>query len=220
MASLRLILIPFAGAGASAFRGWGELLAPAIEAFALELPGRESLAKEDFHRRWPEMIADARAAIATLPEGPLAFFGHSLGALISLDLARGARHRTSHLFCAARPWPGAGAPEEADPSRLHELYGEAPPSFSNAEIRDYALPILSADLELLGSYVYGGPAGLSCPLTVLAGESDPITKNADLPLWAKETSGKTEIVRLTAGHYFLEKERARLAAEISARLAP
>jgi surfactin synthase thioesterase subunit len=218
MARLRLVLIPFAGAGAGVFAGWGGLLGPSIDAFALQLPGREDAGGAPF-TSWREMIADAAAAVAALPPGPLAFFGHSLGALIALDLARAFASRTDHLFCAARPWPGAPAPDALlDIARMTEVYGAPPPSFDNPEIRDYALPILKSDLQLLRSYAYPGPAGLACPLAVFAGDQDPATKDADLTRWRAETSGPTDIVTLPAGHYFLAPLRARLAGEISARL--
>jgi medium-chain acyl-[acyl-carrier-protein] hydrolase len=200
-------------------------LSPSIEAFALQLPGREDLGRIAHYDRWSDMIADARDAVARLPDGPLAFYGHSLGALIALDLARAHRARIAHLFCAARPWPGAPAPDrgflgapEISLEKLVEAYGDAPPSFRDPEIRDYALPILANDLKLLASYAYDGAAGLGCPLTVFAGARDPVTSGGDLMLWDRETSGSTDIVVLNEGHYFLEPARARLAQEISARL--
>lgn len=225
MAQTRLILIPFAGAGASVFRGWSEALSPSIEAFALQLPGREDAGRIAAYERWSDMIADARDAVARLPEGPLAFYGHSLGALIALDLARANAARTAHLFCAARPWPGAPAPDrrflgapEISLERLVEAYGDAPPSFRDPEIREYAAPILENDLKLMSSYAYGGAARLMCPVTVFAGARDPVTRGGDLSLWGRETSSRTDIVVLDEGHFFLEPARARLAQEISTRL--
>lgn len=219
MASCRLVVVPFAGAGAGAFAGWGPLLAPSIEAYALQLPGREELGGSSAFTDWGAMIADARAAVAALPPGPLAFFGHSLGALIALELARHSGVRAAHLFCAARPWPGAPAPDAPfDIDRTSDTYGAPPPSFDNPEIRDYALPILKADLALLKSYAYGGAPRLACPLTVFAGDADPVTRAADLTQWSRETTGRTDIVTFPGGHYFLATERARLTSEISARL--
>lgn len=220
MASRRLVLVPFAGAGAGVFAGWGALLAPSIEAYALQLPGREELGAAPAFTDWADMIVDARAAVAALPPGPLAFFGHSLGALIALELARASGARTAHLFCAARPWPGAPAPDAPfDIDRMSETYGAPPPSFDNLEIREYALPILRADLALLKSYAYGGEPRLSCPLTVFAGENDPVTRAADLTQWGRETTGQADIVSFPGGHYFLAAERTRLATAIFERLA-
>ncbi|MEQ1932153.1 MAG: alpha/beta fold hydrolase, partial [Parvularculaceae bacterium] len=159
--------------------------------------------------------------------GPLAFYGHSLGALIALDLARATSERTVQLFCAARPWPGAPASDrsfllDSEPAnfekRMEKAYGAAPPSFANPEIRDYALPILMADLQLMNSYAYGGPAALACPLTVFAGADDPVTQRSDPMLWGRETTGPIDVVTFDAGHYFLESHRDRLGAAISERL--
>ncbi len=39
--ALRLFCFPYAGAGASVFREWGKGLPEGVEAFAVQLPGRE-----------------------------------------------------------------------------------------------------------------------------------------------------------------------------------
>ena len=101
---------------------------------------------------------------------------------------------------------------------MEKAYGAAPPSFANPEIRDYALPILMADLQLMNSYAHGAPAALACPLTVFAGADDPVTQRSDLTLWGRETTGPTDVVTLEAGHYFLESHRDRLGSAISERL--
>ena len=50
-----------------------------------------------------------------LPAMPTAYFGHSLGAVVALELARAeAAGPPLHLFCAARPWPGAPTGERPD----------------------------------------------------------------------------------------------------------
>jgi surfactin synthase thioesterase subunit len=177
---------------------------------------------------WETMLAAAKVAVARLEPLPLAFFGHSLGALVALDLARATPpDRLAALFCAARPSPGAPAPDRAAfdgatstddfVARLVAAYGEAPASFSDPDIRDYALPILKADLQLLRSRRSERRPPLKAPLTIFAGAQDPVTKG-DLSAWRAETTGPFDIVTIGAGHYFLETEKARIAAEISRRL--
>lgn len=235
MADFRLICIPFAGSGAGAFRGWGPLLPPSIDAIALQLPGREDLCREPPFAEWPQMMEDVRRAVGALPALPLAIFGHSLGALIAFELARSlagtSATRVVHLWCAARPWPGVPPadssvlpfePEIDDAelvSRLASAYGDLPASFSNAAISDYFLPILRADMKLLRSYRYEGSARLSCPLTIFSGSRDPVTMGGDLALWNRETSGAFDMVELPSGHFFLESERARITSQIAARLS-
>ena len=63
--TVRLICLPYAGGGAVAvFRTWKNQLAPIAEPFPVELPSRA----------------------ARLREAPLAFLGHSLGALLAFEV--------------------------------------------------------------------------------------------------------------------------------------
>ena len=234
MAETRLILIPYAGAGVAAMRALAHSLPETIEPCGLLLPGREDLSRLPTFSRWPEMIEDAARAVGALPPVPVAIYGHSLGALIGLDLARRLQAEGSRplrrLFVAARPAPSLAPPDremieegsrlggEEFMRRMSAVYGAPPASFENPEIRDYALPILKADLALLKDYAHPGPAGLKAPVTVMAGAEDPVTRASDLSQWAKETSGDFEIVEFNAGHYFLDAARADVAAAIAARL--
>lgn len=88
MASLRLLCIPFAGGGTVTFRRWAALLPPHIEAFAVQLPGREDRLREPALDDWQSMMDALIEAVAPLPFLPTAIFGHSLGAVIALELGR------------------------------------------------------------------------------------------------------------------------------------
>lgn len=231
MASLRLLCIPYAGGGALAFHPWAALLPAHVEGYALQLPGREGAVREPPLRTWPEVIEALAEAVAPLPEMPTAVFGHSLGAVIALELARWMhRHqpgRLVHLFASGRPWPGheatndgpladlvATAPDDALLRALDQRYGSLSTSLSHPEIRDFILPILRADLGLLAAYRHACTPVLDCPLTAFAGAADPTTPVESLDGWRRETSGAFALRMLAGGHFFLESERTRLVAGI------
>lgn len=232
MASLRLICVPYAGAGISAFRGWGRDLPATVEAYVLQLPGREDRLGEKPYEGWAPMRSAAAEALGAWPRLPVALFGHSLGAVIALDLARWL-HRSRpgalrHLFLAGRPWPGVASGERSDwlalddesfVSAVEGRYGAVSNSLSHPEIRDLTLPALRADLRLLDSYHYDRSAVLDSPLTVYGGRNDPVTPAPKLEAWRQETSGPFELRWLDAGHFFIETHRAELLADISARLS-
>src|SRR5262245_10924381 len=56
-ARLRLFCFPYAGGGASAFRGWPPGLPAEIETLAVQPPGREGRFREAAHRSLPELVA-------------------------------------------------------------------------------------------------------------------------------------------------------------------
>lgn len=227
MASLRLLCIPFAGGGTLAFRGWAALLPPHVEAFAVQLPAREDRLGEPALDAWQPMMEALIEAVAPLPRLPTAIFGHSLGAVIGLELGRWMQAaqpaRLKHVFASGRPWPGGNAGERRD---LHALpdadllraldrqYGSLSTSLSHPEIRDLTLPILRADLCLLASYRHAPSTTLACPLTVFAGTADPMTPAESLEGWRQETSGPFRVRTLDGGHFFLESHRTELVADV------
>src|SRR5262245_35105544 len=108
-ATLRLFCFPYAGAGASVFAPWAKLLPPEIELHALQLPGRETRWREESYRQFPPLIEALSAALQPYLDKPFAFFGHSLGALISFETARHLRREynrePAYLFVSGRRSP-------------------------------------------------------------------------------------------------------------------
>ena len=230
MASLRLLCIPFAGGGAGAFRGWADLLPAHVEAFAVQLPGREDRLDEAPLTQWPAMLEALVARVSGLHPQRTAIFGHSLGAVIGFELARRMAQSGSaleHLFVSARPWPGGQAASPAlawpadDDAMLAELerrYGGLPASLSHPDIRAVVLPALRADLHLLGDHRYRPAPPLPCPLTVFAGARDPGTGAGALAGWQAETAAAFDSQLFDGGHFFIESHGRELVAAIASRL--
>ncbi len=231
MARIRLICIPFAGAGAVAFRPWAKLLPAHAEVFAVQLPGREDAIAQVPLTDWHAMRAELIDAASGLPPLPTAIFGHSLGAVIGLELARWLQQAAPgyllHLFVSGRPWPGCEAPpissvaEQSDDELLQSLderYGSLATSLSHPEIRAVAMQALRADLQLLDSYRYICMAPLSCPLTVFSGSLDPTTALASMNAWRAESTGPFQLLEMQGGHFFIESQRAIVASHIASRL--
>lgn len=232
MASLRLLCIPYAGGGALTYRPWATLLPDHVEAYALQLPGREDRIREPPLVEWPAMMDALAEAVSPLPHLPTAVFGHSLGAVIALELGRWMHReqpgRLAHLFASGRPWPGNPAPEDraveellaggSDDALLQELdrrYGSMSTNLAHPEIRELLMPVLRADLRLLVAHRYAPAPPLECALTVFAGTEDRTTPAASLDGWCGETRGETAVRMLEGQHFFLESHRNQLLMEIS-----
>ena len=235
MASLRLLCIAYAGGGALTFRPWVALLPAHVEAYAVQLPGREDRLRESPLVAWPAMMSALAEAIRPLPCMPTAVFGHSLGAVIGLELARWMHRdqpgRLVHLFASGRPWPGDPPPEDcavrellaggSDEALLQELdrrYGSMSTNLAHPEIRELMMPVLRADLRLLAAHRYAPAPPLECALTVFAGTEDHTTPIASLDGWCNETRGETAVRMLEGQHFFLDSHRDLLLAEITGAL--
>lgn len=90
---LRLICFPYAGAGASVFGRWPASFPPDVEIIAVQLPGRESRISEPVAGNLRDYVSPLVDAIAPLSDKPMAFFGHSMGALLAFDTAQALRAR-------------------------------------------------------------------------------------------------------------------------------
>src|SRR5437868_14379522 len=87
-ASLRLFCFPYAGGSSAIYHAWQRHLPPSVEVCAVELPGRGGRHREEpFDRIEPLVEALAQALLPYL-DRPFAFFGHSMGSLLSFELAR------------------------------------------------------------------------------------------------------------------------------------
>ena len=118
----RLFCFPYAGGGASFFRAWPERLPPDIEVCAIQLPGREDRLTETPFDRLSSLIDALADVLYPYLDFPFAFFGHSLGSLISFELTRWLRRQKApcpitvvcfRLPCSANTQSGSPHPSIA-----------------------------------------------------------------------------------------------------------
>lgn len=137
-ALLTLICFPYAGGTAASFRLWQDSLPGSIQLSAVQLPGRSERLLEPPFRQLPEMVQALGPALLPFLNKPFAFFGHSMGALIILELTRWLRLTENpmpvHLFvsgCRAPHLRNDGPPSHDLPQRefierLRQLNGTPP----------------------------------------------------------------------------------------------
>lgn len=92
-ARLRLFCFPYAGGGALIFRTWADGLPAEVEVCPVQLPGRGTRLMEPLFTQLLPLIQALSQALLPLLDKPFAFFGHSLGALVSFELARQLRRQ-------------------------------------------------------------------------------------------------------------------------------
>ena len=229
-AVMRLLCIPYAGAGASIFRSWAEALPSEIEVCAIQLPGRETrLGEAPFTRIAPVVKALAPILQAYL-DIPYALFGHSMGALLSFELARELRRQGTaspvHLFVS-----GLRAPQLPDLNRpmhrlpepqfleaLQKLQGTPEAILQNAELMKLLSPTIRADLAIAENYIYAAAEKLPCPITAFGGTQDPLVNAADIAAWQLQTQSDFKQQMFPSDHFFLHRDRDALLAAIAATL--
>jgi medium-chain acyl-[acyl-carrier-protein] hydrolase len=225
-ARLRLFCFPYAGGGASLFRAWLDALPPEVELCGIQLPGRETRLREPAYTRLVPLIQELAEAIIPYLDRPFAFYGHSMGALISFELARQLRrvhnrHPVGLYLAAYR------APQLPNPNiRIHHLpeemfkvvlRAEGIPEtiLQNRELMQAMLPTLRADFELCDTYEYKEEAPLACPFLIFGGQDDVRVNLADLELWPVHSSTQSHLSVMPGSHFFLHSAQDLLLTTIA-----
>lgn len=221
-ARFRLVCVPQAGAGASAFAEWPEAFAALAETVAVQLPGREERAGEEPIRDLAEAARRLVDALMELAPAPFALFGHSMGGLIAFEAARELRRRglpgPQRLFLSACGAPRGDAPEPPVHTLPEEEFKqfllsrlEAPEELvSHASVWDSVSPLLRADIRMLETYAPPPEPPLDLPLTVFGGAADQYATRQRLLEWGDYTSGDFSVRLFPGGHGYLRDAKTRL----------
>lgn len=225
-ARVRLFCLPYAGSGASIYRDWPETLAPVIEVWPVHLPGRERRISEPPLTSIKAIASHATSGLAPLLDEPYAFFGHSMGALISFEITRALR-RAGHSMPRALLVSGYGGPhcEDLRPPIHHlpdhefkeaiqVLNGTPPDVIANAELMDILLPLLRADFQAVETYDYTEEPPLDLPIRVYCGRDDHETPAEQLVEWDRHTTTESRVTLFDGDHFYLRQSGAAIRAQV------
>lgn len=216
-ARMRLFCFPYAGGGAAIYRSWIDQLPGSVEVCPVQLPGRGNRLKEPLYTDISAVVRAISHDLSDYFDKPFAFFGHSMGALISFDLARLLREERGleprHLFVSAHgaPYvpdtnpPSFDLPKDEFIEELRRLKGTPEQVLAHAELMELMIPLLRADFQMCQTYVYSNESGpaLDCPVTALGGAEDHHVTREMLEGWAEITTGPFLIRVFPGDHFFL-----------------
>jgi medium-chain acyl-[acyl-carrier-protein] hydrolase len=211
----RLILFPHAGGAASIYREWNNKLPSNIAVHAVELPGHGNRINEPLFKRIEPLVQSMAKALKPYWEGSYVLFGHSMGAVISFELAHLLRRENkpgpAHLFLAGRPCPHLtrkepptyDLPEPEFIEELRRLQGTPKEVLEHPELMSVLNPILRADLEICQTYEYEPRPPLDCPITVFGGLQDVDISREQLEGWCDYTISSFAVRMFPGNHFFL-----------------
>ncbi|OQY01890.1 MAG: hypothetical protein B6I26_02695 [Desulfobacteraceae bacterium 4572_130] len=108
-AKIRLFCFPHGGGGPQAYLDWAKKLSKEIEVMAICLPGRSMRFKEDLFTNMDDIISNISKDFVSYTDKPFAFFGHSIGAVLSFEVAKKLEKNglpgPIHLIASALPSP-------------------------------------------------------------------------------------------------------------------
>ncbi len=217
--SQRLFCFPNAGGAASMFRRWMTGVMPAnIEVCAIQLPGRESRMREKPFTRLEPLLGALVEVLKPVLDRPFAFFGHSMGTLVSFELAhrlaQAGAPTPSRLIVAGRRAPHLPDDEEpvhtlSDAKLIERLrnYGGTPAEIlGHKELMKLVLPTIRADFEVIETFAYSQHEPLTMPIDVLGGHDDEDAPTEKLEAWSELTTAPCQVQMYPGGHFFLHEQ--------------
>jgi surfactin synthase thioesterase subunit len=231
-ARIRLFLMPHAGSGAAAYRGWSRLLPAEVGAQALTLPGRQSRRGEPLPADWDILLDDVyRAVLATLDdERPYALFGHCVGAMLAYRLAVRLEYEGDPppSLIGLSGWAPKGfyrAPADHDKlsaaefGGLFKALGAFPAElWADPDMLDLVMPPVIADFRVAAQYEDDG-AVVDCPLVSYAGQSDPLLVEPDAMMtWTERTRRYLGNHEFPGGHFYINEHATAVLSDFSRRL--
>ena len=208
-ALLRLFWFPYAGGGTSIFRTWSNNLPPEVEVSPIQLPGHENrLLQPVFTSLIPLFHMLERVLLQYLIL-PFVFFGHSMGVLISFELAHHLRRQHCLglllLFVSARRAPqilsSNGSihhlPESAFIEALRHFNCAPVLVLQIAELMDLLLPVLRADFAFGETYFYSIEKPLACAISAFGSLQDCEVSCDELVAWRSFLSAQCSSISFT-----------------------
>lgn len=214
-ANLRLFCFPYAGGGTRIFRHWPNHLSNIVEVCAIRLPGRESRIKETPLTKLSNLVEVMTPNLLPYLDKPFAFFGHSMGALLSFEVAHQLRqnyglspahllvsgHRAPHIPDSEPPIHDLPEPEFLQ--EISRLNGTPDAVLKDRELMQLLVPVLRADFSILETYIYQPKKPLNCPITVFGGLTDPETNEIELEAWCQHTTHSFSRKMFPGDHFFI-----------------
>jgi len=213
------------------FNMWSDYLLPEIELFLIHLPGRDKRISEAPYELLSPLAEVLAGALNPHLNKPFVFFGHSMGALVSFEVARQLRRRHSpqpiHLFVSAHQPPHKPdlhpflyqLPDNEFLKETEELYGALPDVVrQDSEVLKFYLSIMRADFTMVGTYQYIHESPLDCPISVFGGLQDKSVTQDNLKSWCEQTTSSFNLQMFAGNHFFFQGSRTILPQSIKKTL--
>lgn len=231
-APINIFCLPYAGGSAGIYREWQAATPKWVNVIPIHLPARGVRQRMTPIHDWQLLLDLIVTDLKPYLDFPFAIYGHSMGALIGLELAHAIRSR----FRLTPAWMGVSAcaapsrrqrqeqwltcPREELIAEMKALNGTSSELLENHEFMDMLLPMLRADFHLCGTHRYRKRVPLNSPMLVMSGSEDLEVsgERENLMAWAEEVDGEFDLKMLNAGHFFINSHGAEVIHEVTAAL--
>ncbi|WP_413812857.1 thioesterase II family protein [Streptomyces sp. OE57] len=226
---VRLICFPHAGGAATFFFPFARGLNVSAEVLAVQYPGRQDRHRDACIDSVEEMADLIFEDVRVLDDRPLAFFGHSMGAVLAFEVTRRLEEKDGisprWLFASARPAPSRHRDEKlrTDDAQLiadlKALNGPNSGIFADEDALRVILPAIRSDYKAIEGYVVTPDTRVTCPISTVIGVSDERVTSDEAEDWGKHTTGDFELMVFPGGHFYLTEQLPDVARFVAERIS-
>ncbi len=206
----RLVVFPYAAAGAASLRPLVAGLPAEIEVLGVSLPGRERRFSEPPVAGHEEIVTAVAHELADLEPLPTWFLGHSMGVSLALACAAATPALCHGVVISARKPTGVALEtlrglDDDDIVGFFTAAGNTAPKLLEDDFwRTKLIELFRSDTRLDAETTHAmDGVRLESPLLILGGADDPYVPPAELRDWAQRTAGRCETRILPGAHFFL-----------------
>jgi surfactin synthase thioesterase subunit len=225
----RLYLFPHAGGSARYYVPFAKALSSDIKCIAVQYPGRRGIhdpasftSISDLADRACQMLSPQGQS-----DGNVAFFGHSMGALLAFEVAlrfEAKGNPITVLFVSACAAPGRIGSEyipESDRGLLNavsEMTGASSEFLENEQFAAQILPTLRG-LRAIATYECPADATVSCPIFAFLGDHDEVATYEKVVPWSQRTTSEFTARVFTGHHFYLNDHLPELVSEVEGKIS-
>ncbi|OBF27066.1 thioesterase [Mycobacterium sp. ACS1612] len=224
----KLYIFPHAGGSAQYYVPFANTFSDNVQRIAVQYPGQRGT--HDLASFTSiEDLADQACRLVSPPKGsgdPVAFFGHSMGALLAFEVARRfdeAGTPICALFVSACAAPGRIGYDyipESDRgllSAVSEMTGANPEFLENEEFAAKILPTLRG-LRAIANYDCPPDVALSCPISAYLADNDDVATYEKVVPWSERTTAEFTARVFTGHHFYLDDHLPQLVGDIEEKI--
>ncbi len=225
----KLYIFPHAGGSAEYYVPFAKSFSSDIKCIAVRYPGRRGTHDLASFTSISDLAESAFQLLAPADQvdGKVAFFGHSMGALVAFDVARrfeAAGKPVAALFVSACAAPGEIGYDyipESDRGLLDAvsaMTGANPEFLENEEFAAKILPTLRG-LKAIANYECPPDATVSCPIFAFLGDDDEVATYEKVTRWSQRTTSEFSARVFPGHHFYLNDHLPELVGNIEEKIA-
>jgi surfactin synthase thioesterase subunit len=225
----KLYIFPHAGGSAQYYVPFARAFTSDIKRIAVQYPGKRGAHDLASFTSIPDLADGVCKMLAPLDqsEGKVAFFGHSMGALVAFEVAsrfEAEGNPIAALFVSACAAPGRIGYDyipESDRGLLNavsEMTGANREFLENEEFAAKILPTLRG-FKAIANYDSPPGAMVSCPIHAYFGDNDEVATLEKVEPWAQRTTAEFTTREFAGHHFYLEDHLTDLVADVEGRFS-